>query len=294
MSNFTRSYGDESSTLYPTASSTSEYSVESSSYADGYHASYSVIAPAHTSYGASFSRSSYPAGHPHSGYNAAKPTSSVYPNGHSHTTSYTPPAYATPSCPTGPKIIGVEYIVEATYTDSSYLPHHTSVRPIYNAPTPKLPCYICAIESEHVTYATTDFVTVTTTTVKATDAPSTYFAPVVKACETCEVHTMTATEAIGGAHTEYPGIPYVAPKPHVHKSKQAAGYTASASVPPVVYVASTGFAKYPVVSAMPTKTGGYYPAKTSAMVEFTGAAVAGGAKVAGLVGGVFVAVVGML
>jgi hypothetical protein len=252
-----------------------------------------VIAPAHTS---------YPAGHPHSGYNAgyshssyaAKPTSSAYPIHHSHTRSYTPPPYTTPSCPTGPKIIGVEYIVEATYTSSSYLPHHTSIRPIYDAPTAKLPCYICAIESEHVTYTTTDFVTITTTTVKATDAPSTYFAPVVKPCETCEAHTLTATEAIGAPHTEYAAMPYVAPTPHVHQSQPAAEYTASASVPSVVYVASTGFSKYPAASGMPTKTGGYYPAKTSSVVEYTGAAVAGGAKVAGLVGGVFVAVVGML
>ncbi|KAF2796668.1 hypothetical protein K505DRAFT_237150, partial [Melanomma pulvis-pyrius CBS 109.77] len=55
------------------------------------------------------------------GNSSATPTYS-YPGSYP---SYTPPPYVTPACPTGPKIIGVEIIVEVTYSLSTYIPCST-------------------------------------------------------------------------------------------------------------------------------------------------------------------------
>jgi cysteine-rich repeat protein len=319
-------YPAESSS-YPTG-----YPAEISSYPAGYPSesqSYPVGYPSESpTYPVGYPHSSYPAGHSHSAYDieyphssyAANPTSKTYPPGYPHGSyphaskssdypvhsppsypihpsyaishSYTPAPYATPSCPKGPKIIGVEYIVAATPTGSSYAAHHTSMRPIYDAPTSKLPCYICAVHSEHITYTTTDFVTVTTTTCSA--EPTKYFAVEFKPCADCAPHTLTETAAIGAPHTEYVAIPYVTPTPHVHKGNVGAGEHVHAST---VYAAApapygTGIVTYPTPTA--TGTGGYYPTKTAYAMEYTGAAVAGEVKVAGVIGGAIMAVLGLL
>lgn len=221
------------------------------------------------------------------GNTTATPTYS-YP-GHP---TYSPPPYVTPSCPTGPKIIGVEYVVEVTYSATEYVPCSTKVRPIYDMSTSVLPCYACALSSEHITYTSTDFLTVETTTcIDTVTATPTYFPPVVKPCKTCTAHTLTETECIGEPHTEYTAKPYVPPTPHVHTSVEVEKtYTGTYTAPPA---GKTSLLTYP--AATPTGTGKYYPSATTAgVIEYTGAAVAKEVKVAGAVGGVVFALAGFL
>lgn len=227
------------------------------------------------------------------------------PDGTHHTTSYatptyytsgyvpyTTPVYVTPACPTGPKIIGVEYIVEVTYSVSTYVPCSTHVRPIYDVSTSILPCYACAMSTEHVTYvSSTDFVTVTTTTCKETAVPTTYWPPVVKPCKKCEEHTFTHTECIGEAHTEYTPMPYVTPTPHTHTHIDVTDTHTH------TYANTYTYANYPgaTFTTYPTPTGtNYYPSATTGIVEFTGAAVPKEVRAAGLVGGALVALAGLL
>lgn len=241
----------------------------------GYPTAYSTHGPYKNS---TVSSSYYATGTPTAGH---KTTTCSTP-----TTPYTPPPYVTPSTPTGPKIIGVEYIVDVTYSSAatSYIPCSTSIRPIYDASTSKLPCYICALHSETVTYASTDFVTVSTTTCTDESAPPTAFPVVVKPCESCSTHTLTHTEDIGGSHTEYTPIPYVAPTPHSHGQTPGHSHTGG-ETPSLGY--ATSLVKYPTG---PTPTGGYYPATTTDVAYYTGAAVAREGKVAGVLGGALVAV----
>ena len=222
---------------------------------------------------------------------SATPTYS-YPGSHS---IYTPPPYVTPSCPTGPKIIGVEVIVEVTYSSTAYVPCSTKERPIYDVSTSVLPCYICAMSSEYVTYASTDFVTVTTTAYPSYSSGvlPTYVPPVVYPCKTCTAHTFTETECItehASIYTEYPAIPYVTPTPHAHVSKSGEVYY---SAPPAstyypVYTPSPSLVTYPTV----TGTGYYYP--TASVAQFTGAAANREAKAVGVVGGALIAVAAFL
>ncbi|KAF2676428.1 hypothetical protein K458DRAFT_437312 [Lentithecium fluviatile CBS 122367] len=239
----------------------------------------------------------YPSGSTPSGHygnSTATPTYS-YP-GH---TTYVPPPYVTPACPTGPKIIGVEHIIEVTYSSTTYVPCSTKIRPIYDVSTSILPCYACALSSEHVTYTSTDFLTVETTTCIDTAMPptvtSTYFPPVVKPCKSCEAHTLTETECIGEPHTEYSAVPYVTPTPHVHTSLEVEEHTKTytGAYTGTYTEGATSLVTYP--AAYPTGTGTYYPTATaSGVLEYTGAAVAREVKVAGAVGGVVFALAGLL
>ncbi|KAF2113257.1 hypothetical protein BDV96DRAFT_601437 [Lophiotrema nucula] len=230
------------------------------------------------------------------GNSSATPTYG-YPGGHS--APYSPPPYATPSCPTGPKIIGVEVVVEVTYSASSYVPYSTKERPIYDHSTSVLPCYICAISSEHITYTSTEFITVTTTSYPT--SVSTYAPPVVYPCKTCAGHTFTETECIKEHETvyeEYPAIPYVTETPHVHVSMTE--YEHDDHTYYSYYSVAAASTAYPVGSggttlkATATGTGYYYPT-ASAVAEFTGAAGVGKEiKAAGVVGAAVVAVAAML
>lgn len=226
---------------------------------------------------------------------SATPTYTYYPPGSHPTSVYSPPPYVTPSCPTGPKIIGVEYIVEVTYSATEYVPCSTSVRPIYDTSTSILPCYICAMSTEDITYTSTDFVTVSTTTCKESEPTPTYFPPVVKPCKKCEEHTFTETECIGGPHTEYTPIPYVPPTPHVHTTiggVETHVYEYTTAAPVCTDCPGYSFVTYPV--ATPTGTSKYYPTSTYGVAEYTGAAVNKEVKAAGVVGGALVALMGLL
>ncbi|KAF2877573.1 hypothetical protein BDV95DRAFT_480741 [Massariosphaeria phaeospora] len=233
-----------------------------------------------------------PTGYPSGPYgNSSATPTYVYPG---HTSSHTPPSYVTPSCPTGPKIIGVEYIVEVTYSASTYVPCSTKERPIYDVSTSILPCYICAISTEHMSYAATDFVTVTATACPACEGGvlPTPVVPVFYPCKTCEAHTFTETECIaeaGKTYTEYPAIPYVTPTPHVHvsKSEEYAVLPAVSTEESPRYTASVSLATYPTA----TGTGKYVP---TSLAEFTGAAVKGEVRAAGVIGGAVVALAAML
>lgn len=252
-----------------------------------------------TGTGSTHPPTSYPSASGGYGYSApfgnssATPTYS-YPGSYP---SYTPPPYVTPSCPTGPKIIGVEIIVEVTYSSSTYIPCSTKERPIYDVSTSALPCYVCAMSSDHVTYTSTDFVTVTSTSY--IDVVPTYIPPpVVYPCKTCEAHTFTETKCItsdADSYTEYPAIPYVTPTPHAHVSEEAY-HTESERYP--VYTKSEDGPVYPTGSWTKTKTpnatgtGAYYA--TASVAEFTGAAVKREGGVLGAVGGLVVAVVAFL
>lgn len=206
---------------------------------------------------------------PHAPYGNASATPTYYlPGGYP---TYTAPPYATPTYATGPKIIGEEYIVEVTYSATEYVPCATSVRPIYDVSTSILPCYACAMSSEEITYASTDFVTVTTTICPKCEggALPTPAPPVVYPCKTCDAHTLTATDCITdeehkeGGYTEYTGWSYAEPTPHVHTSTAVVK-----TREPVYPTASGGVKTYTKTTG--TGTGGYKP--TAALVEFTGAA----------------------
>lgn len=234
----------------------------------------------------------YPTGYlPSVPYGNASATPTYYPPG-GHPT-YSPPPYVTPSCPTGPRIIGVEYIVEVTYSATEYVPCTTKARPIYDVSTSALPCYVCAMSSEHITYTSTDFVTVTTTTCVDDSTPTTYMPPVVKPCKTCETHTLTETECFEGVYTEYSAMPYVTPTPHVHTSIEVEEETYTYTYTPAPVCTSCAAYETSLVT-YPAGTGGYYPTATTGVVEFTGAAVPREVKAAGVVGGVVVALAGLL
>lgn len=224
-------------------------------------------------------------------------TLSYHPSGYP---TYSPPPYATPSCPTGPKIIGEEYIVEVTYSATGYVPCATTVRPIYDVSTSILPCYACALSSESITYASTDFVTVTTTICPKCEGHSlpTPLPPVVYPCKTCDAHTITATECITddahkeSGYTEYPGWTYVAPTPHVHSSHEVE-YTAVPVSTAYPARTLTPVATYKT-SAKPsvTGTGSYYP--TATLAEFIGAANAKESVKIGVIGAIVLAVQALL
>ncbi|ORX92361.1 hypothetical protein BCR34DRAFT_670044 [Clohesyomyces aquaticus] len=241
-----------------------------------------------TPYPSGYSTPSYPYGN-----SSATPTYG-YPGG--YTKAYTPPPYITPACPTTGKIIGVEVIVEVTLSSTVYVPCSTYERPIYDISTSILPCYACAMSTEHVAYTTTDFVTVTTTACPKCSggALPTYVAPVVYPCYTCEAYTFTETECFTEheKYTTYEAIPYVTPTPHVHTSL-APEYTYSApayTYTAPVYSYKSTLAAYPT----PTTTIEYYN-PTSTPAQFTGAAVANKeVKVASIVGGAILALAAML
>ncbi|KAF2264060.1 hypothetical protein CC78DRAFT_253952 [Lojkania enalia] len=227
----------------------------------------------------------YPSG-PY-GNHSATPTYG-HPGGHGYTTTYTPPPYVTPSCPTDHVIIGKEVVVSVTYSKShGYVPYTTYERPIYDVPTSILPCYICALSTEHITYTSTDFLTVTKTAYPATATE--YAPPVVYPCKTCAPHTFTATECIEegkDVYTEYSVIPYYTPTPHHHVSVVTSGADVYYTEYPV-YTPSTVVKTY----ATPTATGGYYP--TGTVVQFEGKASKEGVRV-GVVGVAALAVAALL
>ncbi|KAF2727637.1 hypothetical protein EJ04DRAFT_478718 [Polyplosphaeria fusca] len=228
----------------------------------------------------------YPTGVSHPSYpygNASATATYGYPGG--YTKSYSPPPYVTPSCPTGPKIIGVEVIVDVTYSETAYVPCSTYERPIYDVSTSILPCYVCAMSTEHITYSSTDFITVTTTSYPSTATE--YAPPVVYPCKKCSAHTFTETECIEehkSIYTEYTAIPYVTPTPHVHV--QTSDYVS----PPE----STEYVAYPpgtlTTYSSPTGTGYYYPTATG-VAQFTGAASQKEVKAAGIIGAAALAAV---
>ena len=229
------------------------------------------------------------------GNSSATPTY-AYPGG--HTTSYTAPPYVTPSCPTGPKIVGVEVIVEVTYSETAYVPCSTLQRPIYDVSTSALPCYVCAMSSEHIEYKKTEFLTVTTTHCPKCSggALPTYVPPVVHTCKTCKPYTFTETECFAPTPTAYtyPAVEYVTPTPHVHVKTTPAPYT------PEVYTAKHTPGVYtPAVPTItthayaPTGTGYYYPSES--VVLYTGGAGANrDVALGGIVGGAIMGLAALL
>ncbi|KAF2188621.1 hypothetical protein K469DRAFT_565724 [Zopfia rhizophila CBS 207.26] len=249
-----------------------------------------------TGTGHTYPPTTYPSGystpaHPY-GNSSATPTYG-YPGGHG-TKSYTPPPYVTPSCPTGPKIVGVEVIVEVTLSETVYVPCSTKERPIYDVSTSVLPCYVCAMSSEHITYASTEFLTVTTTACPSCSGGilPTYVPPAIKTCKTCEAHTFTETECItehASKYTEYSAIPYVTPTPHVHiYSSEYYTHPAKSTDCPGCY--PPAYTKS--IMTYPTGTGQYKP--TATLAEFTGAAGNREVKAAGVIGGAVLAVAAFL
>ncbi|KAF2489494.1 hypothetical protein BU16DRAFT_496288 [Lophium mytilinum] len=200
-----------------------------------------------------------------------------------YTPPFSTPTYITPACPTGPKIIGVEIIIEvtiteicktlnptSTVTETSTVPCSTKERPIYDIETPGLPCYICAMKSASLSCPSGKFVTVSTT---ACSACSTYVPPVLYTEESCSGYTVTNTDVIVPSATySYPLRDYPSEVPHSHQPK-----TTEYSIVSVGYPATTSLSTY-------IPTGAYTPTPSSSVVLFEGTAANVGVAVSALAG----------
>jgi len=219
-----------------------------------------------------------------------------------------PPPYVTPKCPTGPKIVGVEVIVEVTITESCKtidststvtetvtIPCATKERPIYDVETSGLPCYVCAMSSEGISCPTSHFLTVSTTACPSCSGGllPTYAPPVVYTSSSCSGYTLTNTEIItpGASAYTYPAIPYPTVKPHEHQETTSTTKVTAYATHSVYGVPSgSGMATYKA-----TGTGSATPYKpTSSITPFTGGVSSNAVAFSALVGGAVLALVALL
>lgn len=122
------------------------------------------------------------------------------------TTTFIPPPYVTPSCPTRDKVVGVEIIVYVSIIESchtvgdktvtSYITSDFSTehKPIWSTSTVGYPCYACALFSAGIPCPTGGFITATTTSCHETAVPTSYtwtpIPPTILPCKTCLPYTM--------------------------------------------------------------------------------------------------------
>ncbi|OCK79323.1 hypothetical protein K432DRAFT_426610 [Lepidopterella palustris CBS 459.81] len=247
-----------------------------------------------------------PSGGPYGNYSAS--VTPPYP----YTPIYTPPPYVTPSCPTGPRIVGVEIIVEvtitescrtidatSTITDTVTVPCSTKERPIYDVSTSILPCYICALSSEGISCPTTEFITVSTTACPS--CPASLFPaplpPVLYTSSGCSGYTITDTAFVTpspGAYT-FSAIPYPTPVPHTHQETTTVLGGTAYMTESLIKVPTAG------PTGLTTSVGTNVPVKptttTTGVALFTGAAGRMSVGMGGVVGaglGVVGMVVGLV
>ncbi|PQE07408.1 hypothetical protein CJF32_00005304 [Rutstroemia sp. NJR-2017a WRK4] len=126
------------------------------------------------------------------------------------TTTFTPPPYKTPACPTSDKIVGVEIIIHVSIiescttigasTQTSYITSECSTehRPIWSTSSVGYPCYACALSSAGVPCPTGGFITATTTSCLPS-TPTSYTwtpsPPTVLPCKTCIPYTLSTCPA---------------------------------------------------------------------------------------------------
>ncbi|KAI9640172.1 hypothetical protein NHQ30_011409 [Ciborinia camelliae] len=127
------------------------------------------------------------------------------------TTTFIPPPYVTPACPTGDKIVGIEIIVYVSIIESchtigdktvtSYITSDCSTehKPIWSTSTIGYPCYACALSSAGILCPTGGFITATTTSCHETAVPTSYtwtpIPPTILPCKTCLPYIMSTCPA---------------------------------------------------------------------------------------------------
>ncbi|KAH0536868.1 hypothetical protein FGG08_006299 [Glutinoglossum americanum] len=236
------------------------------------------------------------------------PTSVTYTNSSSHAVSYTtpfsPPPYITPTCPEGPKIIGIEIVVHvtvyedcqttggSTITTTTTSACSTMHKPIYDAPKSELPCYICELKSASITCPAGSFLTVSTTVCPSCPggALPTPVLPVIKTCSACSVLTLTNSPV--WLYTPAPGYDYAVPAPtleaHPQKSDSTVTYVASAYAPPPCKTCA--FVTKTAVPGVPAPTGAPYVKPTTSAVLYTGGASGNSVGLLSIVAGALLAI----
>ncbi|CAG8983527.1 hypothetical protein HYALB_00004328 [Hymenoscyphus albidus] len=191
-----------------------------------------------------------------------KPTGGIIPSGSPTTLTFLPPypittpppPYITPGIPTI-SCIGLEVVVSIYLTElcSTVAPGTTLTstitsaistyqKPIYNTQIASMPCYVCALSSQKISY--TSFFTATSTYCPACSSPPK--PATIYPCASCPGTTLTAT------------CPWATTPVF---TQNAVPYTTSCALSTVA--TSTFGGNFGTVGAMPTATGA---------VQFTGAA----------------------
>ncbi|KAI9761056.1 MAG: hypothetical protein M1840_002041 [Geoglossum simile] len=231
--------------------------------------------------------------------------STVYPGGVTPpypittTTTFTAPPYITPGYPQGPKIIGVEIIIDVTIIESCSTVNPTSTitsyitsacstmnKPIFDTSMSQYPCYVCA----GVTCPAGSFLTVTTTICKSCSGGTlpTPVLPVYQTCNHCSGLTMTETAV--WQYTPPAGSDYCVPAPTPVPHSEHAVNTASPSYPANCPTCTMST----VITLAPTATvptGTVYPKPTSSTAaEFTGGAAGNNVEMFSIIAGVLLAI----
>ncbi|KAF7922065.1 uncharacterized protein EAE98_008276 [Botrytis deweyae] len=191
------------------------------------------------------------------------------------TTTFIPPPYVTPACPTGNKIVGVEIVVYVSIIESchtigdktvtSYITSDCSTeqKPIWSTSTVGYPCYACALSSAGVPCPTGGFITATTTSCHETAIPTSYtwtpVPPTILPCKTCLPYTMPTCPVYS---TLPPSSVYVVPVPTLGTHSEPVSRVPETSIyvpapSPVTYTTSIyglGVTTYITYPAGPTAT----------------------------------------
>ncbi|KAF7909357.1 uncharacterized protein EAF01_003075 [Botrytis porri] len=159
------------------------------------------------------------------------------------TTTFIPPPYVTPACPTGDKIVGVQIVVYVSIIESchtigdktvtSYITSDCSTeqKPIWSTSTVGYPCYACALSSAGVPCPTGGFITATTTSCHETAVPTSYtwtpVPPTILPCKTCLPYTMPTCPVYS---TLPPSSIYVVPVPTLGTHSEASSRVPETSI----------------------------------------------------------------
>ncbi|TGO32632.1 hypothetical protein BHYA_0300g00050 [Botrytis hyacinthi] len=191
------------------------------------------------------------------------------------TTTFIPPPYVTPACPTEDKIVGVEIVVYVSIIESchtigdktvtSYITSDCSTeqKPIWSTSTVGYPCYACALSSAGVPCPTGGFITATTTLCHETAVPTSYtwtpVPPTILPCKTCLPYTMPTYPVYS---TLPPSSVYAVPVPTLGTHSEPVSRVPETSIyvpapSPVTYTTSiygVGVTTYITYPAGPTAT----------------------------------------